>query len=241
MGQRHQIYAAFRPGNKGKFAVVGAHHQWLYGRTAVQQASRVMQLMSGLFSKGREDRADYDHYNPFWTKQTAHRTLDSLYSFIPEDGYYSGVVLFYGDQDNGETKDPRRGDNNDGITVFDFRDMSNLGYCFMRLPNDGDTTISKATGGVPMSAREYMSLYYSLRDGMALGQYEEYILKHAESKRQKAKAWRWIKDNRAECRNMLRKFNKWRVMSEADCLKIFPAMFAPPVEVAEMEAVGDPT
>jgi len=170
MGQRHQIYVAFkdygarllkasndnRPltkADKSPVKIIGVHHQWLFGQTAAKQAMRMMQLVD---NRSIKNYADQDYSNPFWNAERAMRTLKAIYTMIPEDGYFTNVHEL-----DVECKNPLLGDNNDGITIFDFTDFSAPKYCFMGI-NDRPFE-SESTAGVsfmPYSAKMYESFYY---------------------------------------------------------------------------------
>jgi hypothetical protein len=229
MGQRHQIYLAFKPGDSNVYGdvegepkkptiVIGAHHQWLYGQYAVMQASRMMQLVEKIPQCG-----EYSHNNPFYDKVRALKTLEAIYTLIPEDGYMSNIILFEGDNDNEEKNDPRRGDNNDGITVFDFRDLKNPAYCFMKLPNMGDKAVSKLTTGNPVSAETYLRAYYSLKRSDPLGGYEKYALENSKNLK---KTKKYLKRLRVENVAALKPLLKSKVMKKAAMKEIFPNMYA---------------
>ena len=155
MGQRHQIYVmlpeeAARDGKR----IIGIHHQWLYGHTAVRMAERFLTFVN---------KADRNHH-PFargWEPQID--MLKSIYSCDPDEGYYHNVHIL----EDGEPEDPRMGDNNDGITVFDLRNLGKkrgkISYCFSTL-YEHDVEREPAYMGIvpftPLSARQYCRLYY---------------------------------------------------------------------------------
>ncbi len=226
MGMKQQIYIAFRPGciddkTPKPQIVVGAHIQWLYGATSVKQAGRMMQFVTKISSVG-----EYDHRHPFYNKEIALKTLENIYTTIPEEGYMTNIHLFEGEQDNGEKNDPRLGDNDEGIVVFDFRDIKNPTYCFMVLPNSSSQNLEGMPEGEPLSAEQYLGAYYSLKKSNPLKQYELYQLREAKTKRAKKKAEKEIKDMRIEHRAVLAPFKKFKVMTGATLMEIFPAAYA---------------
>lgn len=147
MGQRHQVYAVVNEYHgydvKSK-EVVGIHHQWLYGRTALMLLANALELHKKAGDYGPFAKASYE----------AAKALASVYSVDPRNGYWHQTHIL----DAGETEDPRRGDNNDGITVIDFRGKKPR-YCFMNI-GIGDSTILQAPAFKPLSAEEYVRLYY---------------------------------------------------------------------------------
>jgi hypothetical protein len=78
---------------------------------------------------------------------------------IPKRGTSTTSTL-----EHGEPEDPRRGDNNDGITVFDLRGLKEsrprtrgrISYCFVNL-HDRE---GRAVPFQPLSARQYCRQYY---------------------------------------------------------------------------------
>lgn len=147
MGQRHQIYARLDMIN-GEKETVGIHHQWLYGRIACVQALRLATLWSNMNEISRK------HFDSNDLKQM----LAGVYSTIPEEGYFHRVHSL----ENGECEDPRRGDNNDGITIFDLNAKGGA-FCMMSL--DGLEGESKALEPLrPLSIAQYVRSYYP-KDG----------------------------------------------------------------------------
>lgn len=151
MGMRHQIYVVLPKSHpsvaKGQ-RIVGIHHQWLYGHTAARMAARFLQFVLAA-KKG------IDH--PFCSGyRSVTDILAAIYSCDPEEGYYHDVHVL----DHGEPEDPRRGDNNDGITVFDLRRLKGkrgrIGYCFVSF-FDGYKDLPALR---PLSARQYVRGYY---------------------------------------------------------------------------------
>ena len=110
MGQRHQIYVRLpkiyynkgNPNNK-EARVIGFHHQWLYGWRACRLLSNFLTFITNA-----------DEY--------ALKDQDRLTN-IAEKCYSIDVPLSYDHSVHSlgveETSDPRKGDNNNGITVID--------------------------------------------------------------------------------------------------------------------------
>ena len=157
MGQRHQVYVALpldHPLVKKGVKVVGLHHQWLYGHTAAKQLARLLTLIkkagSGLshpFVSGFDDPL---------------KILSAIYESIPEEGYYSRVYPFVGDE-TACCKDPLLADNNEGITVVDLRGLhftkncklvGKVAYAFVSFGHNG------LPENTPLSARQYVNAYY---------------------------------------------------------------------------------
>jgi hypothetical protein len=155
MGQRHQVYVVL-PSAYGKHNIIGVHHQWLYGHTAIRMAERFLTFV---------ERAREGMSHPFVSSfgSSPIDVLAAIYSCDVEEGYYHGVHVL----DDGEPEDPRRGDNNDGITVFDLRGLKEarsgkrrfrgtISYCFANLyEREGRPPPFTA-----LSARQYCRSYY---------------------------------------------------------------------------------
>lgn len=158
MGQRHQVYIVLpavgypdcngrrNPNNRGP-KVVGFHHQWLYGWTAVRFLSRALRYVKTCSQQAS---------GPF--SNTAHDALSALaalYSFEESTGYYHRVHLF--EDEAVECNNPHLGDNNDGITVLDLSG-DKPAYCFYSL---GSTESAKSLAEGCYSAAQYLKSYYS--------------------------------------------------------------------------------
>jgi hypothetical protein len=184
MGQRHQIYLRLpeiyynpRNANNRKERTVGCHHQWLYGNTAIRQLSQFLKFSVNNLQ---------DDYNVFSrNSDEALNALTACYSINIETGYYHGVWGFNNKDDKdygGECEDPRKGDNNNGITIIDIAsamtlnkskklgvssmytiDHSKIGYCFLSIGHLEclDETKKKAyVNFSPIDAIEWIKLHY---------------------------------------------------------------------------------
>ena len=174
MGQRHQIYLALPPcslcegtgkrldgmevrggcngcGGKGWMhgKVVGVHHQWLYGHTAIKQLGRALSFIKADMAMKSSGKLSSGYVDPVGI-------LKGIYSCIPEEGYFHEVHPL-----EDECEDPRRGDNNDGITILDARGIRDgrLGYAMMAL-EDGNEGKEKLPEFVPVDACAYVNSYY---------------------------------------------------------------------------------
>lgn len=209
MGQRHQVYLTFKHQPGKAVVTIGIHHQWMFGKLAVHQAARMMQMFCKADDYKREDMTR--------DTQVLIDILKSVYSIIPEEGYHHGVHVL----EHGETSDPRRGDNNDGITVFDFRNIKTPTYCFMKLPEQGDSSVSQLPDCIPVDAKKYLQAYYSVDDGDDYGGWEQGIMETDKPKKEKAKL---INENREECQKVLEYIMGCKVTATKDLREMFPAM-----------------
>lgn len=196
MGQRHQIYVKF----PGKLGVAGFHHQWLYGMTAIESLSRVVE-----FHKNQGE------YGPL--KQDVAYGLDrqcdvitSLYSTDHITGYWHYVHNLLKEEDLGPISDPRNGDNNDGITVIDVSN-GDFRYCFMSIGHLEGEVDPKPF--VPLTAREYLLCYYP---------------KFLDKKARQGKELDQETFDRVLHRLLLVEENS-KVLTLAEVKKIFPNMF----------------
>jgi len=174
MGQRHQIYVAV-PTKGKKFEILGFHHQWLYGHTAVTQAARMMEFLS----KSEYTPFKRGHYE--FSREGMIEIIKAIYSVIPEDGYYHNIHELYQET----CKNPLYGDNNDGITVIDARDNESPGYCFVNIDHlECDEVATQPEKLIPLSGEDYLRLYYP---------YWDYVLENQELPKKKRLPY-WLKD-----------------------------------------------
>ena len=173
MGQRHQVYIRlpkvyYNKDNCNNRAStnVGFHHQWLYGATALRSLKNALTFIKA---------TSLSNYPAYVSPHSLSEILDtfaSIYSIDIESGYSSGVHKFgYESVENQvvftnnspETKDPRKGDNNNGITVIDLEDPSQPAYCFLSIGHLEclDETMGEAYDNFyPISALEWVDLHY---------------------------------------------------------------------------------
>jgi hypothetical protein len=152
MGQRHQIYVALPKTTRFEKKVIGIHHQWLYGHTAIRMATLFLRYVKTEPHLGSE-------YHPFALGyDSPEALLKTLYSCDHEEGYYHNVCVL----EDGEPEDPNLGDNNDGITVFDLRDVvqGRVSYCFANLYDPEDPPDRAFPMLTPVTGRTYARRYY---------------------------------------------------------------------------------
>ncbi len=218
MGQRHQIYVFITDKDKKKVVGTGIHHQWLYGHTAGLQTVRVMEYHKA---------AEGENYHPLKEMtyrgiQAATDCLKALYQVIPETGYYTDSVHWLDNEPNGDyvtkcVKDPRFGDNNDGITVFDFTDPKKPTYCMMNIgkPIKGGELHADACdlpSMEPVSVEAYVRAYYPV--GGSKYQKENHDAK-------------WFAGNEKQIAPILERAKGFKVMTKARAKQLFPAMYKP--------------
>ena len=149
MGQRHQIFIKLPyemeikcdyEENTYKSNIVGLHNQWLYGRTAIEQLQHALTYLHNASTD------TYGVFNYEYTINKAPQAFKWLYTLNPVTGYYHEHSLLSED----EIKNPMYCDNNDGFTIIDATDSTNLKYCM----TSGEDLLT------PISAQDYVSTYY---------------------------------------------------------------------------------
>lgn len=202
MGQRHQVYALLpsREGLNGRpTTVIGLHHQWLYGFSAVRGLNRVLD-----FHKNNCGATNYPKFTSHHTPAEVLECLAAIYALDVEQGTFSTVHPFEGDSVAGgspELTDFSQGANNDGITIIDFTDgkgnpCKTPKYCFYAFyGTEGKISL---TNHRTYSAGEYLLSYYPDR------------LTHSKD------------DLSLAMTDMLPKFNGYEVLTIEDVYKIFP-------------------
>jgi hypothetical protein len=143
MGQRHQIYAVVQ-NEVGASKVIGIHHQWLYGRTALKLLINAIKL---------QENGEDSPYKVFSKGSANLEVLAFAYSGLIEEGYFHQVHPLGHDQ----TTNPNTGDNNDGITIISFLNEKPE-YCFLSL--EGSEHDDEVERNVPLSAEQYIGIYY---------------------------------------------------------------------------------
>lgn len=211
MGQRHQIYVRLpkrdlgkdNPNTRGEITI-GIHHQWLYGRTALKL---LKQYLSFIAIDQKENGAD-----SFSRHYEATEKLAACYSLIAEEAYYHGVYQFT-EADSDVLNDPRKGDNNDGITVIDLTKETPT-YCFMSLHHIEAEAGEKCPNLKPLTAEEYVTYYYPhWREGK--------ITERGNDGRNLIDA----PELTIEIADLIKFFNNYKTTTLARVKSIFPDMF----------------
>jgi len=164
MGQRHQVYVRLpavqygegNPNNRPPL-VIGLHHQWLYGRTAIRLLANFLHYHQALFADKEPDARIYSPLNDAGDGEEARALLSAVYSTDVAEGYFHRVWPFQ--KSDGELTNPYMGDNNDGITVIDLVDFAKPQYCFYTL--DGiECADPRPKPHTILTARQYVGRYY---------------------------------------------------------------------------------
>jgi hypothetical protein len=192
MGQRHQIfvkianpvkYASFKNATEkkereaefgtGEFTVLAYHNQWLYGRSALQNALHLLQFGKQFTKEEKTDIKSWGAYDcPFGVngmkqKFSIDETINSIafiMNFNPVKTAWLdagiGSSFYIGKEDEGIREDFTRGDNNDGITIIDLVENK---YCFMNIYEQDLVDcydVKHLPKFKPASAKEYVAAYY---------------------------------------------------------------------------------
>lgn len=211
MGQRHQIYAVlpytfqqlkeevWKEGAKKEYIesnTVALYHGWFYGTLPLRQLKQVFKF----YEKGKNEQYHIFNESGQYCSGSPEDALKSLYSIDLESGGYHSVLV----EPNIVAQDPRRADNNDGITVIDFRKEKEPKYAFMFFDDyDGERIPYQ-----PLSAEQYVRSYYN----------DNYYKEHEKSEEYKQK---WEK----EIKKLVSFFDDYAVLTQAELEDIFPIMF----------------
>jgi len=227
VGQRHQIYVKFPGYDQKENAVAGFHHQWLYGMTAVESLARVVKF----YINSRKDDKEYGPLscNTGYGLKRQAEVIRALYSVDVETGYWHFVHNLLDEQKDyaerekdyeppSEVKDPRNGDNNDGITIIDLSN-GDFRYCFMNIDHlEGEARSHKAKFK-PMTAEEYLLCYYP----KFLQKQGNKIYEDGKDTRKRDKVDQETFDRVTGFLALIEK--KAKLLTLAECKKIFPAMY----------------
>lgn len=149
MGQRHQVWVRTKHRYTEERRIIGIHHQWLFGETAIILLRNLLKFhQKNLISQFGSPRV-------FQSKYDEQEALVAVYSIDLSIGYFHHVDELC------EPESPQYYDNNDGITIVDLS-LKKPKYCLMAI--NGlvcfDSQAYKVQDFVPLSAQEYLSLYY---------------------------------------------------------------------------------
>lgn len=210
MGQRHQLYFVLpNERHDSPRRVVGLHHQWLYGSRPLATLKRVLDTVA------LQAAEQYTWWNRTYIVDdnqpdyVAHHALMAI-AGLEADGSFTTLYPLT----HGETTDPRKGDNNDGITIVDMRDPANVKFAFATFtyaPNTDWRDTASITAGQRvkvMGAADYLAGYYTRDSSDA-------------DKQAPDGAWAM-----ADALDALPR------LSRADVRKLFPAMFPRKSKVA---------
>lgn len=177
MGQRHQFYYKTRCYNNSDNnpEIISFHSQWCYGSMPLHRMKWLLE-----FNKKT------DKYTKLGGKDNLGKTKDIFKCIIScntSDGFYSHIIDVTDENkikrgNNKGVTDPRRGDNNDGITVMDFTVKGKPVYAFVDILHDEQPYFLE-----PLTARDYALIYYKETDSewekFGIPKLIKYINRHA--------------------------------------------------------------
>jgi len=167
MGQRHQIFAkGFINEKTEKTHVVGLHHQWLYGGTAIASLKNVVEFIKKNESNNPMKKNNYLY------KEDFEKLMNMLYTLNPKKGYFYSRGLISLNKEAKEYNDlnslePEYQDCNDGQTFIDFTvgKKPMVGFVFpfnTEMEPEGGKKELQIQKWRVLSPREYVNLYYDL-------------------------------------------------------------------------------
>jgi hypothetical protein len=195
------------------YTTIAYHHQWLFGRSAVHAASRIVAFNQ--FTKAEAN--PLKSVTPINGEELLQfqRHLLSLFNsklaqLIGRFGLEKFQILNFNQPDI--RHDCTSVDNNDGIVVIDCIDDR---YCFLNV-GTGDTTISQIPVLEPCSAEQYISLYYPTEISQG---------KTSNVPDTNIEQLQYFNTNRRVNRLFLKPFKNYELMSRSDLEKMFPDSF----------------
>ena len=259
MGQRHQIFLKMiNPLNhfenltpnqrkkletefgKGEFSILSFHNQWLYGRSALDTALRMLEFAKEFTKEEKTDKNAWGNYHcPISPKGISYNfsTKDKLISAIQfilnfrakgnsakeagfDNSWYLGTI------EPEMNFDYSIGDNNDGITIIDLVENK---YCFMNINTPYNDELGYSASDLPqfkpVDAKKYVSAYYGetieTTNPYYFGDHDKSKVKMSKEKQQKI-----VNANIKKNRTFSRGFDKFEVLTEAEIKAMFPKMKA---------------
>ena len=191
MGQRHQIFVLIpnpvkhlRLDNTEKvrlqkefgtkeFSIIAYHNQWLYGRSALQNAIALLNFGAQFTKEQKTTTKGWNAYDcpftpngmgsKFDTPEKITTAIGFIMNYRPVKTPYLdagiGGSWYIGKTDEGINFDFTRGDNNDGITIIDLIENK---YCFMNIYEQriDSHSASQLPMLKPVKADDYVRAYY---------------------------------------------------------------------------------
>ena len=255
MGQRHQIFVKIANPAKhiytrndaekkalekefgtDEFTILAYHNQWLYGRSALQNALNLLKFGKQFTKEEKTDPKSWGGYNcPFTingikqefsdTKKLVD-TIAFIMNFRATNTSWVqagiGGSWYIGLEDEGIREDFTIGDNNDGITIIDLVENK---YCFMNIYEQDLECydVNRLPKLQPVSAKEYVSAYY----GETIETTNPYYFgNHDRSKvtLSKAEQQKIVNDNIKTNKQATNGFEKFEVLTLAEIQAMFSKM-----------------
>ncbi|KAM5356750.1 hypothetical protein ACJ41O_003396 [Fusarium nematophilum] len=171
MGQRHQLFVIARLGKHYRSLAV-VHHQWLCGVSALGSCHRLLCIFSDPSNRATlqhelhlaadffKDSEPPPSSPPGWQnpKETACPFPFITTCLMTGAAYDYELAHVQTVHELAFNMGYDQGDNNDGITVLDITDLTNVRYCFVNIhPGVPDHT--------PLTGREYLKAYHDESHG----------------------------------------------------------------------------
>jgi hypothetical protein len=181
MGQRHQLFLkvhnpvkkmhkdspdmerGIKLFGRGDTTIIGFHHQWLYGRSAVVKLGEILTLSNPSNMNGYENPFSSDFSSIYdldnYIKRVTSMVSVSFDSVSPR-GYGIERFNFLNEDESWVLERFDYGDNNDGITIIDTIERK---YCMMNIntPYDDDNSdVYLLPQYEPCTSKQYVDAYY---------------------------------------------------------------------------------
>lgn len=158
MGQRHQIYCFVKQKNYSKkkdtIHQIAFHNQWCFGTLPLGHLERIIRFQT--------NANIYSFLGSEFSEGELFEKIKMILSCDPHEGFFQHYSNITNEVRDEISMHPEQGDNNDGITIIHIN-KEQIQYCFMNI-GEGDSTIMKAPPKLPLSAEDYVKLYYSPSD-----------------------------------------------------------------------------
>lgn len=208
-------------GNRPETLRLGYHNQFMYGRSFVLTAIRLLEFNSLSNECGNPFNKEFEGRNiniiSDWMK-----FVDNLLNIScdPLSAYSRGGLdsfwnLNYRDEPE-VNNTPLNGDNNDGILILD---LVHNKYCFMNI-GEGDSTVKQLPALVPCTAKKYLEAYYPVEMTDNFKEDCEYH-KHSEEKAAEI----LILNNKVN-QLFLDRIDKFQVLTMEELGLIYPQVFS---------------
>jgi hypothetical protein len=193
--------------------MIAYHHQWLYGRSSLLAAINLIEFNQHCEMESNPFKTQSDIYGDEYLSLLTNLLglfKNKLAKTIGRFGYEHFRLLNFLDPQM--RSDCTLGDNNDGIFVID---SINDAYCFANI-GTGDSTIIQLPVLTPCSADQYVQLYYPIEvDDCQIDNVPETTAEQETA----------FNNNRRMNRLFTKPFENYRLMTQTELKKMFPAAF----------------
>ena len=245
MGQRHQIFVKLlNPLNElsfktkdekkqatkelgtGKYCILAFHNQWLFGRSALQQALNLLMFGKQFSHKAKTGERDYDSYDCPFSKSgqkgfnfnSVEKIADAIAMVLNvrlrnTSWLSAGIGHSWYERDINHNF--THGDNNDGITIIDVVENK---YCFMNINKQypDKHSASALPSMLPVDAKAYVQAYY--------GETLETLNPYYKENKTPEQISKLLQINAKVNAQAYRGFKKFGVLTLAEIQAMFPKM-----------------